>query len=69
MSRPVWKVSVSVTLVNGQAGRVDLQADQLLTLKEVERVFTRAIRMCQQLSEPIQLEEPTMEWPKPRVVA
>jgi hypothetical protein len=62
-----WAVTVEVQLVNGQSGNVLLKADQLITLREVEAVFGRALRMCHTLKEP-EAEQPATLL-RPRVVA
>jgi hypothetical protein len=66
MARAMWTVTIRVQLQNGQSGAVELNADQLVTMREVQGVFDRAIVMCKQLgAEPPQQQEQHF---RPRVV-
>jgi hypothetical protein len=68
MSRGLWTCEIKLTLVNGQSGCVHLQADKLVTIRELRQQMDKAIMMAETLTrgEPA-FEETTPQW-QPRVV-
>lgn len=66
MSRPTWRVQISVTLVNGQAGKVEIDAGDLLTFRDCQDVFNRALNMARQLNaQPAEAATPQDATPRP----
>jgi hypothetical protein len=60
MSRPTWRCEIRLTLTNGQQGVVSLDATNLITMKEIQGQFTKAMSMAQTLCR----EEPAEEAPQ-----
>jgi hypothetical protein len=66
MSRPLFDVTIRVRMQNGQSGIVELEADKLVTAREVQAVFDKAMRMVDRLREEPAVEEyPADAWRPP----
>jgi hypothetical protein len=66
MSRGLWTCEIKLTLVNGQSGCVHLQADKLVTIRELRQQMDKAIQMAETLTQ-AEVEEATPQW-RPHVV-
>jgi hypothetical protein len=67
MSRPLFSVICTIKLINGQSGVANVEADTLTTLREVQGVLDRAMRMAKALSEEAVQQEAAPGW-RPSVV-
>jgi hypothetical protein len=65
--RPTWKCEIKLTLVNGQKGVISLDADQLLTMRELKEQFSKALAMAEELRRAPAEEQPAAGW-KPTMV-
>jgi hypothetical protein len=61
MSRMLWTARVIITGANGQQGVIDLSADNLISVREIELFLGKATRMASQLNQAHieELETPT----------
>jgi hypothetical protein len=50
-SRMLWNCRVILTGVNGQSGTVDLTANNLITVREIEQFLAKATRMASTLQQ------------------
>jgi hypothetical protein len=68
MSRGLWTCEIKLVLQNGQRGCVHLEADRLVTIRELRQQMDKAIMMAETLTrgEPA-FEEAAPGW-KPHVV-
>jgi hypothetical protein len=66
MSRPLWSIELTIRLVNGQSGIIQLAADTLTTKRELEGVMQKALRMVDTLGQQEAAPEERQQW-KPRV--
>jgi hypothetical protein len=68
MSRGLWTCEIKLVLQNGQRGCVHLEADKLVSIRELRQQMDKAITMAETLSrgEPA-VEETAPQW-QPRVV-
>jgi hypothetical protein len=48
-SRMIWTARVILTGVNGQAGTIDLEAKNLITVREIELFLAKATKMASTL--------------------
>jgi hypothetical protein len=48
-SRMIWNCRVILTGVNGQAGTIDLEAKNLVTIREIEQFLGKATKMASTL--------------------
>jgi uncharacterized phage protein gp47/JayE len=67
MSRALFSVTCTIKLINGQSGVANVEADTLTTLREVQAVLDRAMRMAKTLSEEGAQQEAAPSW-RPSVV-
>jgi hypothetical protein len=68
-SRMLWNCRVVLTGANGQSGTIDLQAQNLVTIREIEAFLARATKMAQTLQQQHHEEqEPGRQGWRPSVV-
>jgi hypothetical protein len=60
MSRTLFSVDLKIQAQNGQSGIVHLQADHLVTMREIRAVLEKAMRMCETMN----AETPAEEMPR-----
>jgi hypothetical protein len=69
MSRMLWNARVILTGANGQSGTIDLSANNLVTIREIEAFLAKATKMAQTLQQQHHEEhEPGRQGWKPQVV-
>jgi hypothetical protein len=68
VSRPLWRCEIRLTLTNGQQGVVTLDAVNLVTLREIQGQFTKAMAMAQTLCREEVAEEQPQAKPQFKVV-
>jgi hypothetical protein len=68
MSRPLWRCEIRLTLTNGQQGVVSLDATNLVTLREIQGQFTKAMAMAQTLCREEVADEAPQAKPQFKVV-
>jgi hypothetical protein len=49
MSRMIWNARVILTGANGQSGTIDLSANNLVTIREIEQFLAKATKMASTL--------------------
>jgi hypothetical protein len=68
-SRMIWNCRVILTGVNGQAGTIDLEAKNLVTIREIEQFLAKATKMASTLQATHMEElEPASSRPQFKVV-
>jgi hypothetical protein len=69
MSRMLWNARVILTGANGQSGTIDLSAENLVTIREIEQFLAKATKMASTLQQThVEEMDPAAKW-KPSVVA
>jgi hypothetical protein len=69
MSRMLWTARVILTGANGQSGTIDLTAENLVTVREIEQFLQKATKMASTLQQThVEEMDPAAKW-KPSVVA
>jgi hypothetical protein len=67
MSRPLWSIELTIRLVNGQSGVINLAADTLTTKRDIESVMQKALRMVDTLGQQ-EMDIPQHQRPNLRAV-
>jgi hypothetical protein len=65
----IWNCRVILTGVNGQAGTIDLEAKNLVTIREIEQFLGKATKMASTLQAThMEEQEPASSRPQFKVV-
>jgi hypothetical protein len=55
-SHPKWSMDISIRLINGTKGQVQVSCDECLTYREMKQQVLRALSMAEQLNAALPVE-------------